>query len=173
MHKLISLKVVNQDRSMLGSVFIFSVEQIFDFSIFRSNRWGRINCRASFWDTLAYRSGSQWILCCQFLDCQSIHLFRNDYQHMRIELNLIALTMRSSSQLGILIDVDSSTSPLNVGFFQTLKLLPEDTVLIREKLYGEHTGSEPILVELLRSPTSLQLIGICQYGVTALLGFTP
>lgn len=62
---------------------------------------------------------------------------------------------------------------LNVGFFQTLELVSENTILIRDKLYGDHTISEPILVELLRSPTVLRLTGICQYGVTALLGLTP
>lgn len=62
---------------------------------------------------------------------------------------------------------------LNVGVFQTLESVSENTILIRDQLYGEHTINEPILVELLRSPTVLRLTGICQYGVTALLGFTP
>lgn len=69
--------------------------------------------------------------------------------------------------------MDSSATSLNVGFFQTLELLSDDTILIRDKLYGDHTILEPILVELLHSPTFLRLTGICQYGVTALLGFTP
>lgn len=66
-----------------------------------------------------------------------------------------------------------SVSPLKVGFFQTLESVSEDTVLIRDKLYGNHTISEPVLVELLRSPTLLRLIGVCQHGVTGLLGLTP
>jgi HD superfamily phosphohydrolase len=60
-----------------------------------------------------------------------------------------------------------------VGFFQTLESVSENTIVIRDELYGDHTISEPILVELLRSATLLRLTGICQYGVTALLGFTP
>ncbi|QKX56915.1 uncharacterized protein TRUGW13939_04023 [Talaromyces rugulosus] len=66
-----------------------------------------------------------------------------------------------------------SVSPLKVGFFQTLESVSEDTVLIRDELYGDHTISEPVLVELLRSPVLLRLIGICQHGVTGLLGLTP
>lgn len=69
--------------------------------------------------------------------------------------------------------MNSSITSLNVGFFQTLESVSENTILIRDKLYGDHTISEPVLVELLRSPIVLRLTGICQYGVTALLGFTP
>ncbi|RAO66520.1 uncharacterized protein BHQ10_002532 [Talaromyces amestolkiae] len=67
----------------------------------------------------------------------------------------------------------SPVTSLNVGVFQTLESVSETTILIRDQLYGDHIISEPILVELLRSPTVLRLTGICQYGVTALLGFTP
>lgn len=70
-------------------------------------------------------------------------------------------------------EMSSSVTSLYVGYFQTLESVSEDTILIRDKLYGDHEISEPILVELLRSPTLLRLTGICQYGVTALLGFTP
>ncbi|KAI7969017.1 hypothetical protein EIK77_008208 [Talaromyces pinophilus] len=69
--------------------------------------------------------------------------------------------------------MNSSITSLNVGFFQTLESVSENTILVRDKLYGDHTISEPILVELLRSPTVLRLTGICQYGVTALLSVTP
>lgn len=69
--------------------------------------------------------------------------------------------------------MNSSVTSLNVGFFQTLESVSENAILIRDKLYGDHIISEPILVELLRSPTVRRLTGICQYGVTALLGFTP
>jgi HD superfamily phosphohydrolase len=66
-----------------------------------------------------------------------------------------------------------SVSPLKVGFFQTLESVSEDTVLIRDDLYGDHTISEPVLVELLCSPTLQRLIGVCQHGVSGLLGLTP
>ncbi|KAH8697004.1 hypothetical protein BGW36DRAFT_377743 [Talaromyces proteolyticus] len=67
----------------------------------------------------------------------------------------------------------SIVSSLDVGFFQTLESVSESTVLIRDELYGDHTISEPVLVELLRSPTLLRLTGVYQYGVTGLLGLAP
>ncbi|EED21025.1 conserved hypothetical protein [Talaromyces stipitatus ATCC 10500] len=67
----------------------------------------------------------------------------------------------------------ASNPPLNVGIFQTLESVSEETVIIRDALYGEHQVSESILVELLHSPTLLRLTGICQHGVTGLLGLTP
>lgn len=68
---------------------------------------------------------------------------------------------------------DSPGSSLKVGFFQTIESVSESTLLVRDELYGEHTISEPILVKLLRSPTLLRLTGVCQHGVTGLLGLTP
>lgn len=64
-------------------------------------------------------------------------------------------------------------SQVNTGFFQTLEAINNQKVVIRDKIYGEHTITEPVLTHLLQSPELLRLSGVCQHGVTALLGFGP
>lgn len=65
------------------------------------------------------------------------------------------------------------SAPTSAGIFQ--KHLPSEnhTFLIRDELYGETLVHEPVLVELLQSPEVQRLQGICQYGVTSVLGLTP
>lgn len=64
-------------------------------------------------------------------------------------------------------------SQVSTGFFQTIESIGKDKICIRDKLYGEHTVTEPVLIELLQSPELSRLKGVCQHGVTALLGFGP
>ncbi|KAI2465375.1 hypothetical protein F4781DRAFT_409722 [Annulohypoxylon bovei var. microspora] len=64
-------------------------------------------------------------------------------------------------------------SPLSVGHFQTLDLSAEDEVTIRDQLYGDHAISDPVLNELLRSPSLSRLVGVRQHGISSLLKFTP
>lgn len=64
-------------------------------------------------------------------------------------------------------------SSLNAGVFQTLQFLENEEILIHDEIYGDHTISERVIVELLRSPPLLRLMGVYQYGATGLLGLTP
>ena len=64
-------------------------------------------------------------------------------------------------------------SQVNTGFFQTIESIGKNKIIIRHKLYGEHTVTEPVLIELLQSPELCRLKGVCRHGVTALLGFGP
>jgi len=68
---------------------------------------------------------------------------------------------------------NAMASPMKAGFFQTLEYPSQNEILIRDKIYGDHKISEPILVELLQSPALLRLTGVCQHGVTGHLGLTP
>jgi HD superfamily phosphohydrolase len=65
------------------------------------------------------------------------------------------------------------SSPTSAGLYQTHLYSEDQTILIRDELYGEVKVFEPVLVELLRSPEVQRLQGISQYGVTAHLGLTP
>lgn len=58
------------------------------------------------------------------------------------------------------------------GYFQTFEYPSESQVLVRDDLYGDHLVTEPVLVALLHSPAVLRLQGVCQHGVTGLLGLT-
>lgn len=62
---------------------------------------------------------------------------------------------------------------LQAGFLQTHEYPNPNTVLIRDEIHGTHSVSEPVLVELLRSPALARLAGVSQHGVTGLLGVTP
>lgn len=62
---------------------------------------------------------------------------------------------------------------LRVGHFQTLSFPSADTAVIDDSIHGEHTITEPVLIALLRSPSLRRLVGVCQHGVTGLLGLTP
>ncbi|KAE8159180.1 hypothetical protein BDV40DRAFT_273820 [Aspergillus tamarii] len=64
------------------------------------------------------------------------------------------------------------SSSLSAGSFQTLIFHPDNTVVIQDKIYGEHIISEPVLAELLRCPALLRLAGIGLHGQTDLLGIT-
>ncbi|GAB1195831.1 hypothetical protein BDV37DRAFT_240270 [Aspergillus pseudonomiae] len=64
------------------------------------------------------------------------------------------------------------SSSLQAGSFQTLTFHPDNTVVIQDQIYGEHTISEPVLTELLRCPALLRLAGIGLHGQTDLLGTT-
>ena len=59
------------------------------------------------------------------------------------------------------------------GLFQTIEKISDHEIIIRDQLYGDHTISEPALVELLQTPELNRLKGVCQHGVTGLLGLTP
>lgn len=59
------------------------------------------------------------------------------------------------------------------GYFQTLDLSTPDNVIIDDQLYGRHTITEPVLVELLRSPALARLAGVNQHGISGLLNITP
>lgn len=63
-------------------------------------------------------------------------------------------------------------SELITGVFQTLTI-SEKKVIVRDKIYGEYSITEPVLIDLLQSPELLRLKGICQHGVTTFLGFGP
>ncbi|EIT81211.1 phosphoribosylamidoimidazole-succinocarboxamidesynthase [Aspergillus oryzae 100-8] len=69
-------------------------------------------------------------------------------------------------------DFHTMSSSLSTGSFQTLTFHPDNTVIIQDKIYGEHTISEPVLAELLRCPALLRLAGIGLHGQTDLLGIT-
>ncbi|KAI1097558.1 hypothetical protein F4804DRAFT_327276 [Jackrogersella minutella] len=62
---------------------------------------------------------------------------------------------------------------LKVGYFQTVDFSTKEIVIIRDQLYGTHTISDPVLNELLRSPSLLRLVGVRQHGISSLLNFTP
>lgn len=70
------------------------------------------------------------------------------------------------------LDLHAMSSSLRSGSFQTLDFLPDNTVVIQDKIYGKHTISEPVIAELLRSPAVLRLEGIGLHGQTDLLGIT-
>ncbi|PLB39296.1 phosphoribosylaminoimidazolesuccinocarboxamide synthase [Aspergillus candidus] len=59
------------------------------------------------------------------------------------------------------------------GYFQSLQFPSESSVLIHDQIYGDHHITEPILVELLRSPTLQRLTGVWQSGITALFNLGP
>ncbi|KAI1456099.1 hypothetical protein F4805DRAFT_251142 [Annulohypoxylon moriforme] len=63
--------------------------------------------------------------------------------------------------------------PLKVGHFQTLDLSAENEAIVQDQLYGRHTISDPVLNELLRSPSLSRLVGVRQHGISSLLNFTP
>lgn len=60
-----------------------------------------------------------------------------------------------------------------VGVFQTLQVVDANTIVIRDDLYGEHTITEPVLVQLLQSLELARLQAVCQHGVTSFFGHTP
>lgn len=64
-------------------------------------------------------------------------------------------------------------SQVNTSFFQTIESIDKNKIIIRDKLYGEHTVTEPVLIELFQCPELCRLKGVCQLRVTALLGFSP
>ncbi|KAH7345797.1 hypothetical protein BKA66DRAFT_543594 [Pyrenochaeta sp. MPI-SDFR-AT-0127] len=65
------------------------------------------------------------------------------------------------------------SSPTRAGIFQAHLPSANHSITIRDEIYGEELVYEPVLVELLRCPEVQRLQGICQYGVTAVLGMTP
>lgn len=62
---------------------------------------------------------------------------------------------------------------VRVGHFQTLSFPSQDSAIIEDAIHGKHTITEPILIALLRSPSLRRLAGVCQHGITGLLGLTP
>ncbi|EAS34202.3 phosphoribosyl-aminoimidazole-succinocarboxamide synthase [Coccidioides immitis RS] len=64
-------------------------------------------------------------------------------------------------------------SLFTAGFFQTFTFPAPEQIFIHDALYGGHLITEPILVELLQSPSLLRLHGVSQHGVTGLFGLTP
>ena len=66
-----------------------------------------------------------------------------------------------------------SMAPRQVGYLQSLHFPSESSVLIHDQIYGDHHITEPILVELLCSPTFQRLTGVWQSGITALFNLGP
>lgn len=62
---------------------------------------------------------------------------------------------------------------LRVGLLQTIQVIDANTITIRDEMYGEHTITEPVLVQLLQSPELARLRGVCQHGITGFFGHTP
>ena len=70
----------------------------------------------------------------------------------------------------------SSAQSLTDGVLQQFR--PQTTTegagfLITDQIHGEHFITEPLLVELLKSPPIRRLQGIHQHGITGLLGIIP
>ena len=65
------------------------------------------------------------------------------------------------------------SSPIRAGIYQTHQLLENNSILIRDEIYGEELVHEPVLIELLQSPEVQRLRSIHQHGVTGLFGTTP
>lgn len=65
-----------------------------------------------------------------------------------------------------------AASSFAAGYFQTLDSTP-DHVIVDDQLYGRHTITEPVLVELLRSPALARLASVNQHGISGLLNITP
>ncbi|KAH6639931.1 hypothetical protein BKA67DRAFT_587941 [Truncatella angustata] len=65
------------------------------------------------------------------------------------------------------------TSPFKAGYFQTLDFSATDQVVVEDQIYGRHTITEPVLVELLGSPALARLAGVNQHGISGLLNITP
>ena len=63
--------------------------------------------------------------------------------------------------------------PLQVGYFQTLAFPSAEEAVITDDIHGAHTVTEPVLLALLRSASLRRLVGVCQHGITGLLGLTP
>ncbi|KAI0123657.1 hypothetical protein BJ170DRAFT_90705 [Xylariales sp. AK1849] len=64
-------------------------------------------------------------------------------------------------------------SAFKAGHFQTVDFSSADQVIVKDHLYGSHTVTEPVLVELLRSAALSRLAGVNQHGISSLLGITP
>ncbi|KAI1840096.1 hypothetical protein JX266_013699 [Neoarthrinium moseri] len=65
------------------------------------------------------------------------------------------------------------TSAFKSGHFQTLDFSTAGQVVVDDALYGRHTITEPVLVELLSSQPVARLAGVNQHGISGLLGITP
>lgn len=65
------------------------------------------------------------------------------------------------------------SQPKKVGYFQTLALPSKDTAIIDDDIHGRHIIKDPVLLALLKSRSLRRLVGVCQHGVTGLLGLTP
>lgn len=89
----------------------------------------------------------------------------NRYQDRFTSRSLIKMTAASKT--------DDPTEVLQVGHFQTLAFPSPDTAIIKDAIHGTHTVTEPVLLALLRAPSLRRLVGVCQHGVTGLLGLTP
>jgi len=66
----------------------------------------------------------------------------------------------------------ASTSELEAGYLQTLEYL-DDKIVIHDRIYGDHTITEPVLIDLLKSPSVLRLSRVGQHGITSFVGLTP
>ncbi|KAJ0424959.1 hypothetical protein BJY00DRAFT_226678 [Aspergillus carlsbadensis] len=63
--------------------------------------------------------------------------------------------------------------PLKSGYFQNITYPSPTSILITDEIHGEHLITEPVLLDLLRSPHVLRLRNIDQHGVTGVLGLLP
>ena len=59
------------------------------------------------------------------------------------------------------------------GHFQTLEYPSDDTIIIHDQIYGDHTITEAVLVALLKSPSVIRLSRVGQHGITSFVGLTP
>jgi len=60
------------------------------------------------------------------------------------------------------------------GYFQSLEYdHSQGKVIIHDQIYGVHTVSEPVLVDLFKSPSLIRLSRVGQHGITSFVGLTP
>jgi len=57
-------------------------------------------------------------------------------------------------------------------YHQTIKETGPNSLLINDPIYGEVIVEEPVLIDLIKSPSMIRLSGVFQHGITALIGLT-
>ncbi|KAA8645616.1 hypothetical protein EYZ11_003481 [Aspergillus tanneri] len=62
---------------------------------------------------------------------------------------------------------------MKTGYLQTIEIPSENEIIIKDQIYGDHRITEPVLIELLQCPELTRLRGVCQHGITGLLGLSP
>ncbi|KAK1143682.1 hypothetical protein N8T08_006082 [Aspergillus melleus] len=62
---------------------------------------------------------------------------------------------------------------IRAGVLQSIKVNSDHEFIIKDTIYGTHRITEPVLIELLDCPALARLRGVCQHGITSLLGYGP
>lgn len=70
------------------------------------------------------------------------------------------------------VSISCAMPPQNRYVHQTIVEHPDAGIVIHDILYSEVHVTEPVLVELVRSPAIQRLAGVLQHGITGLIGFT-